>query len=774
MGIENMRYGDMGRTDNILYHGRSSRSRSPPVGGGGRRGGGYDDSAGHGRIMDYGDSDGYLHDRRGPSPSSPSRYPRGRSPPRRGRSRSYSNERYDHHHSKRSNSWGGGTPHRRRNRHPVEQYVDEPMLCYHLWKESITKNKENEPDVEAKKGENDEIKSNNMNDATTVDQSQTQQTVEGNDADADAAAAATDNPTIVEENQEEEDSKFREEYNDYRERYCLDFVRGFFNEHLDDEWFKLRYSPLHRKNNAIKLRERASTEASTIKEEIMKQFESSNGPSAKEMFIAEARLGTGKKPTGNNYQRNRGKRAFSMEEENNELRDEELEYRNPIPSSHLLSGHAHCALEIQGVPAHVSDGQISQAIAEHSSSPPLRICSTTVGIGRDAGSTRPSFCNSLTRTVWAIFINEEAKEEMIENLTKANFEANRINDRNRSMDADIIPTIEAKSSHSTLELDVDHSDPYSRTEIDADGSGGAPKAIHEPEDPNHPNYQPTKERSMSIPKVPLRKSTVYVQTESRTREPNISVLSAAVSSRERIPRDKNAALMIARALDAAMSLQESIRLDNIVEILFSDKNDESEKVNEDILDVAIAYLRRVHLFSFYNGQAALCEGDVLSGFNPTGTIHLRLRDADSILQKALNEEAAKQDQLSTKIETSSNDDTTNGGEKVSQISQDLLVKRLDDSIAKALAESTAKIANFNIISEEVDAQASEIEKKENEAKAQWLTDHTLLDADGRARCSFHFCRKLFKVRLIFYLFLSSTICFAIFITKNLFDFLYKG
>ena len=47
------------------------------------------------------------------------------------------------------------------------------------------------------------------------------------------------------------------------------------------------------------------------------------------------------------------------------------------------------------------------------------------------------------------------KEEMVENLTKANFDANQISDRNISMDVDFIPSIDASKIHKTLELDID-------------------------------------------------------------------------------------------------------------------------------------------------------------------------------------------------------------------------------------------------------------------------------------------------------------------------------
>jgi hypothetical protein len=78
---------------------------------------------------------------------------------------------------------------------------------------------------------------------------------------------------------------------------------------------------------------------------------------------------------------------------------------------------------------------------------------------------------------------------------------------------------------------------------------------------------------------------------------------------------------------------------------------------------------------------------------------------------------------------------------------DLLVTRLENSIQKALdeAESWEVDASTEIVlDKESDAQAKEIEHEESQVESGWIDEHALIDEDGRARCSFHFCRKLFK------------------------------
>jgi hypothetical protein len=136
---------------------------------------------------------------------------------------------------------------------------------------------------------------------------------------------------------------------------------------------------------------------------------------------------------------------------------------------------------------------------------------------------------------------------------------------------------------------------------------------------------------------------------------------------------------------------------------------------EDTLDVSIAYLRRVHLFSFYNGCSSTFHlGDVLAEKHATGTIHLRLKGADDILEDR-------------------EEKTT-----------DLLVMRLDESISKALEESAQWVSGVYVLSEELDAKAAELEEMEEQARYDWIENHGIVDEAGRGRCSFHSCRKLFK------------------------------
>ena len=126
-----------------------------------------------------------------------------------------------------------------------------------------------------------------------------------------------------------------------------------------------------------------------------------------------------------------------------------------------------------------------------------------------------------------------------------------------------------------------------------------------------------------------------------------------------------------------------------------------------------------------NGTTLICTSAVSRMRYWPATIHLRLANADDILNHAKEQEAAP----------AASDATP----KV-----DLLVQRLNDKIQKALDECKGWDPVGVVISEHVDFQAKEIQRLESQVENAWIQEHALIDADGRARCSFHFCRKLFK------------------------------
>jgi len=225
-----------------------------------------------------------------------------------------------------------------------------------------------------------------------------------------------------------------------------------------------------------------------------------------------------------------------------------------------------------------------------------------------------------------------------------------------------------------VELLVDCSDPYGRYEIDADGKGNAP--VLTAQQNSSASYSQDEEKNPhSTPKI---LSSVYVSTvlESQT----VTVLSAAVSSMSRIKEDKESAIEIARKMDIQKNILSEACLESILNRLFpsnvnNQNEDEYTHDDGDVLDTVIAYLRRVHLFTFYNGCfAAENVGNCLTAGHPTSVVHLRLKNANAILKKMQDENEVMHDDISSNHNTFSE----NKNEP-----KDMLVMRLDDSISKA-------------------------------------------------------------------------------------------
>ncbi|CAB9519926.1 Serrate RNA effector molecule homolog [Seminavis robusta] len=544
-----------------------------------------------------------------------------------------------------------------RHRHPSFRYVQEHMVCEYVWK---TKNKDKDDNNNNKKGEEDNDNNSNSN----------------------------NNNNTTEEG--------KESYDEYRKRYCLNYVRSFFNTHMDDAWFRNRYSPLGRKRAVQAERGRAKQEAQVF----CSQVESSVQEETAEercSFVKNARLGGGVK---------------------------KLNSEPPMPKSHNISlANPENILHITDIPPHVTDEQLTLALMDHCMIPaddqaqgsPVDASEggfklVSASVSADKNPKQPLWRDAYficSATVKQDIVTHLAKAEADQdsNPTEKNSESNNNNNNTTTKSEEAAVVVPRKrddkddKARSTLPLDVECSDPYGRLEVDADGKGGAP------------------DDGIA---VPPRKSTVWVHSQYKA--PPVLVLSAAVSSKERFGRDKEAAIMMARALDVAKDIPSEHRLDEVLDRLFGENRnaEDDPTLAEDTLDVTIAYLRRVHLFSFYNGCTFAANlADVLSGRHPAGSVHLRLHNAEEILAE----------------------DTP-----VLNAPKDLLVSRLDDSIAKALEETNEWIQSGGgtIVNERVDEEAAELEQAEEEYLDKWLENHAIIDDDGRARCSFHFCHKLFK------------------------------
>jgi len=689
--------------------------------------------------------------------------------------------------------------------HPSVTYVEEPMLCQFLWKEA-------------------------------------------NEGKADA------------------------DYDEYRKSYCLNYVRTFFNEHMDDSWFRSFYSPLARYEVGQQEQNRAAREASDFSNELESSLAklkttaehqtnnnhhhhhhhesstntktNSNSNESLSFFVLKARLGGGIRQAGNKpdyhhggssshhhnssshhgsshhhhgsssssyHHRQHHHHHSSPSKSSRQSSSSSSSLVNPIPATHVLA-LTNRVLPILEIPHYVTDEQLTVAVMQQLPSKVSKeISMDPSSMVLYSGLLAPD----LTRTAY-LRASDEIRKEIIHALNQSGSSNSGGNHHNKNSSSSSsnhhhgkdntasshVPRKEDTFVPKTLELVVECSDAYGRMEVDADGKGGVPE-----------------ERGG----VPQRKASVWVST--RPLSPSVRVLSAALSATARIRRDQVAALQLARTFDVRRNIPSRHRLDALLPRAVpriagslsnpnnnnnnnnDNDNDNDNDANnnhssnhnhhppsqavEDALDVTISYLRRVHLFSYYNGcQLATRAAEVFDGNHAVSTIHLRLANADEMLAVAeptikggavgvgatasasasANAGAAATADNPAAMETTTSDNNINAAAAVVALPKiDLLVQRLNDSIESALKQSEEWIAsnatnNNNddgddgivgtadsgeqppiciVIDKETDRQARDIKYQESQVEGGWITDHAI-DEDGRARCAFHFCRKLFK------------------------------
>ena len=188
------------------------------------------------RSRSYGNNDDHRHHRPSVSPS-PNSYTRRRR--RRGRHHDDADDHIESssrsslsksRHRSYSRDDGRGSSKQSR-KHPSEEYAAEPMLCQYVWEQQLA--------AARKLEQRDDVNAAKKNDGEE--------------------AAATSNNEPSEElssspplfSTPEEASKA---YLEYNTKYCLNYVRTFFNAHLDDGWFRLHLSPGARYQRALSRR----------------------------------------------------------------------------------------------------------------------------------------------------------------------------------------------------------------------------------------------------------------------------------------------------------------------------------------------------------------------------------------------------------------------------------------------------------------------------------------------------------------------------------------
>jgi SERRATE/Ars2, N-terminal domain len=713
--------------------------------------------------------------------------PHGGGPPRNYQQQHHHQaSRSQQHYQRNIGSYGAGdTTADRMDKHPSGRYLEEPMMCQYVWKSVFGETAIAEMEEQEEQAESDEVTKKRKGDPLEpADQE------ENNDKTLGEGESSEN----VADDDDQEKKKIaaleKAAYDTYRRKYCTHYMQQFFNKHLDDGWFRTMYSPAGVVQNFEKECQRAAEESKAMRIQAV----GSASDAAREAtirFVLQSQLGNGLKNNVNTSTLLLAMPLSTPRSNPGTGPDEAagppapVAVMNPVPASHNFADTS--VLHIKDVPPFVTDEQLSSTLSDYytpdaadgndnidwnlvvySSTP----CSSP-GAPSDGGG-RPDFRDFRRKSggdrrrilYREAFVTCPALPEVITNILRnLDNEMKSPEDKettNTADDAAVAHHVPRKSEGANADaaarkaqppqpwftVEVKCSDPYNRAHYDYDGFGAAPPDV---------NTDGTGE-------VPTRIAHVRVQNYTQLPTPSVTVLSASLSVSDRIESDQRAALSLARSLDAVKQIPEDCRLDAIIasiqEILeqapsaasveqsnasvSSDANEAALNMtalsDADTLDVAIAYLRRVHLLVFYHGCDLCTSGaaDVWAGQHAASTIHLRLKNADEIL--------LQQQQKDKAAATSEADSEAPEGvpDLLSELKKDLLVQRLDESISKALEQWTDPDAVLMKLKPAGAEDLSAISDAEVHVEERWLADHSLVDNDGRARCSFHFCGKLFK------------------------------
>lgn len=697
-------------------------------------------------------------------------------------------------------------------KHPSFSYVEEPLACAYLWKHS-------ELAEVAKKSADLEMHNS-----------------------AENLGDVSDNANVISET--DDDTILTKLYDEYRKLYCLNYIRSFFNKHLDDSWFRQRFSPSVRKKSIVDPEQiRASTEAQVFKQQAISMVD----------FLSCIRLGDGIKQNQINASNQSATSTSPSPRKQNHL--SESDHHNAVPVQHLFSFQQartivpqrqqsqepqpivemFSALHVVDIPSHATDEHVAIALVDqYNSAAVTRVekllaqqnQSADKSSGNDTGDESapngkdpndtlskkgakghtpipaPTLLRLNEITIYpapATLLSDGPSTTILNRqvlavgpafaITEIVVSLRQIQDAKMS-DATVAGSVTGATSKRSVprkgdssnnpeafyhlfDLEVECTDPYGRIDYDADGRGGATtdnQSIPRRKAvvgvcPVHTFFSlpPNADTSSNHNNINLATANLRKQHQDNVSKnhplhpfPTTTVvLSAAVSSRTRIEQDQKSARKIAQALDTKKRIPEGCRLEDIIQQLFP-SNDTSL---EDILDVSIAYLRRIHLLSFYNGcTEAETIGDVLAGKHPTSAVYLRLQNADDYIvhdndkpdrmnEMTEDEQGTVKQEERTDIEGKALEETT---KLSSRPNKDMLVQRLDDSISRSLeyCRKWLDIADDDnvpgMLDEATEQSAKEIEIAEENVRDKWVNDHCIMDADGRARCSFQFCHKLFK------------------------------
>ena len=222
------------------------------------------------------------------------------------------------------------------------------------------------------------------------------------------------------------------------------------------------------------------------------------------------------------------------------------------------------------------------------------------------------------------------------------------------------------------------------------------------------------------------------------------------SNFERIKMDTIKAKELADLLDELKGIPEATRLNTMLDENMHPEVAAALLLPTDKLDLTIAYLRRVHFVSFYVARRFMDEAHLMT-LSPS--IYYRLFKPRDPPPVDANDNEGKNEKKRQREEDEAEEEIEEGEEKEEGNSKEDLEKRkftdsrIEGMIAelrKAVERKRELLADPSLEKTKEEKEAEELEGKIEKVRSDMATKSCTVEKDGRARCLYKVCNKLFK------------------------------
>lgn len=219
---------------------------------------------------------------------------------------------------------------------------------------------------------------------------------------------------------------------------------------------------------------------------------------------------------------------------------------------------------------------------------------------------------------------------------------------------------------------------------------------------------------------------------------------------ERIKMDTIKGKELADLLDEFKGIPEATRLNAILDENMHPEIAEAFVLPTDKLDITIAYLRRVHFVSFYAARRYMDEAHLML-LSPS--IHFRESKPRDPPAANENEDADRNDKKRKREEDEPAEEEIEDGEEKEEGNKEDVekrkfihprIERMIADLKKAVERKRELLSNPSLEKTKEEKDPKELEAKIEKVRSDMTAKSCTVEKDGRARCLYKVCNKLFK------------------------------